>query len=112
MRVGLMPKRSHPADLVGVARTFEAALRAPYIPERVYPGPVQLVLATDSRKDAADAEQDFENRLSGWKRWLSNVTILRSTGNHMTLLRQPHSSALADWVLAVLSAASDNGRAR
>jgi amino acid adenylation domain-containing protein len=102
MRVGLMPQRSHPADLIGVARTFETALRARYIPASVYHGPVQLVLAKDPRKDAADAEQYFESRLSGWKRWLSNITVFRSEGNHMTLLRPPHSSALADWVLSIV----------
>jgi hypothetical protein len=102
-QVGLTPGRTRAADLIGTARTFEAALRTGYRPENVYPYPVWLALANDPKKDQRANEENFESRAAGWRRWAPELIVWRSRGSHMTMLGKPDVVALADWLITMLS---------
>jgi arthrofactin-type cyclic lipopeptide synthetase C len=102
VRVGLMPQGSRSADLMGTVRTFETALRTRYRPQNIYMDPVRLVLVDDPGKDKEANERSLESIEAGWKRWAPNLTVWRSPGNHMTMLRQPHIAVLSDWLLSTL----------
>jgi arthrofactin-type cyclic lipopeptide synthetase C len=39
----------------------------------------------------------------GCRRWAPNLTVWRSPGNHMTLLRQPNVTALSNWLSSIFS---------
>jgi thioesterase domain-containing protein len=90
VREGLMPKRSEPTVLRGPMRTFSAALRARYQPDKHYPGPVQLLLADDDRLDQHTNQRNHEHAVEGWKQWAPNIVYTHAPGNHMTMLKQPH----------------------
>jgi thioesterase domain-containing protein len=109
VHAGLLPPAARPSDLIGIVRTFEAALRARYSPSSVYLEPVRLVLALDPKKDPAANEKSFEETVSGWSRWAPNLTVWHSPGNHMTLLRRPHVEALSEWLsTCLLSSGADH----
>jgi arthrofactin-type cyclic lipopeptide synthetase C len=91
-KVGLMPPRSRSTDLLGMVRTFERGLRTSYHPTGSYPDPVVLVMAEDAKYD----EAAFEEAMSRWARWAPKLTVWRSPGNHMTMLRKPNVIALAE----------------
>ena len=93
-----------------MVRTFETALRTRYRPQNVYPDPVRLVLAHDPKKDQLANEKSFEITIAGWRRWAPNLTVWHSPGNHMTLLHQPHVTALSDWLSSILSQPNLNRR--
>jgi thioesterase domain-containing protein/aryl carrier-like protein len=102
---GLMPRQSRSSDLIGMTRTFETALRTHYYPENVYPDTVWLALAHDPKKDLQANEKSFESVVTGWRRWAPDLAIWRSSGNHMTMLRQPHVTELSNWLLSKMSPA-------
>jgi len=91
VRVGLMPPRSRSSDLQGMVKTFERGLRTGYCPASAYPEPVLLVLA-EQQSDEATVETAF----SAWKPWASDLSVWRSPGNHMTMLRRPNAAILAE----------------
>jgi thioesterase domain-containing protein len=101
-QVGLTSRQSRAADLIGMVRAFETALRTGYRPNSVYTCPVYLALAHDPKKDQQANEIGFEKRVAGWRRWAPSLAVWRSPGNHMTMLRRPHVSALSDWLLSIL----------
>ena len=102
VRSGLIPRETQAVDLVGIVRTFETALRTRYCPEKIYPYPVLLALANDTKKDQRANQESFENRVASWSSWSTNLKVWRSPGTHMTMLRKPHIVALADWLSSML----------
>ena len=92
---GSLSRRSTPEDLRGRLDTFAAALRASYRPDCVYSQPVTLVLVDDPALDPlenAEHKREIERR---WRRWAPRLDCVAACGNHMTVLREPHASALA-----------------
>ena len=97
IRVGLMPRRSTPDALRGPIRTFGAALRASYRPQRPFPDPVRLALARDPRLDDQADQRERQATLEGWRLWSPNITCWDGPGNHFSILDPPHVKTLADW---------------
>lgn len=97
IRVGLMPKRSQPDELLGMVRTFATALRTTYKPKQIYPSTVHLVLTQDPRLDKLSNQQDHQTIRSGWKQWVSSLTVWQGPGNHFSILKLPHVKALVQW---------------
>ncbi len=97
IRVGLMPRRSSPAALQGLTRTFGTALRTTYRPERPRRGRVGLVLARDPQLDDAGNARLHAGMLAGWRRWAPDLTCWTTPADHFSVLRPPHVGSLADW---------------
>jgi arthrofactin-type cyclic lipopeptide synthetase C len=103
---GVMPGGMQGSFLVGTVRTFEAALRTSYRPEKkVYRYPVWLALAQDPKKDRQTNDKNFESRSAGWRRCAPELKVCRSPGSKMTMLVQPNVTILTDWMLSLLATA-------
>ncbi|TDD14060.1 alpha/beta fold hydrolase, partial [Nonomuraea diastatica] len=87
---GLAPARSKPGFLRGPFTAFAAALRTSFHPEWTFTGTAHLLLAPDADRDETDAEI-----ADGWRRRMSRLEVLHTTGTHMTMLRAPHVGTLA-----------------
>ncbi len=99
----LLPQRSTREALRGPLRTFEAALRARYVPRHVFDGPVTLVLVPEAGETLTMTEKRFAIVADGWRRIAPHLQVKRGTGNHLTLLRRPNIDAVARWVLGALT---------
>jgi thioesterase domain-containing protein len=103
VRVGMLPMRTKPGMLVGVLRTFGAALRTTYRPSSSYPGPLRLVTVRDTRKEASADERRRETQVKEWQRWAPQLSCWYGPGNHMTVLDDPHVAMVADWWRSISS---------
>lgn len=95
---GLLPRSSQPEILRGLLRTFNMSLRTKYTPDKVYPGPVRLVLVENHKLDRNGNKQLRDQLIEKWKRWAPNVTSVQVPGNHITVLKPPHVRALANLI--------------
>jgi len=95
VKEGVLPRRSGPDLLRGPLRAIAAALRTIYIPEKVYVGPVKLVMADDPELSDDANKQRQATVVANWKKWIPNVTVVLAPGNHMTMLTDPHANELA-----------------
>jgi thioesterase domain-containing protein len=102
--VGLMPARSSAEMLRGTVRSFGTALRTQYSPQGTYSGVTRLVLARSVGELVDGREQHLQKNIAGWCRWAPNLTYRQETGNHVTLLKQPHIASVANWMLDGISA--------
>jgi amino acid adenylation domain-containing protein len=100
LRVGLMQRGTPVEALRGVVSTFGAALRTSYRPQRLYLGPIRLVLVSDALLDEHADLRQRQNVLQGWRQWAPDVTSMQAPGNHMTVLKSPQAQVLASWWLA------------
>jgi thioesterase domain-containing protein len=98
IKVRLMPARSRADVLLGPVRAFETGLRTHYQPRGVYPEPLRLVLVSDSSLDYQANQGKFLASVNGWRRFAPNLVAWHGPGNHMTVLKPPHVSVLADWL--------------
>jgi thioesterase domain-containing protein/aryl carrier-like protein len=98
MAAGIMPHQSTPDALNGMVRTFAANLQTSYLPSATFPGAVRLVLVPDSKEDEATFQMHYEQTTIGWRRWAPGLVAWRGRGNHMTILKSPLVTALADWL--------------
>jgi thioesterase domain-containing protein len=105
VRSGMLPPQSSPGVLRGRLRTFAAALRTSYCPQRPYEGAVTLVLVDDPDLDADGNRQRAREAVDGWRRWAPGLRCIKAPGNHITMLSQPHGEFLADVVRPGLSQA-------
>jgi len=97
VRHGLLPARSRPDALYGPLETFAAARRAVYTPAEAYAGTVSVVLVRDPRLNDQANQAQHEIFADGWRRWAPALEIWRGPGDHFSILRPPHVTALADW---------------
>jgi len=100
VQVGLLRPSSAPHTLGGSVRTFAAALRVSYTPLERFSGALTLVLAPGSGEDEAAITSRFDQQVAGWRGWASDVRLKPTTGNHVTLLKEPHVSSWVDCVRA------------
>ncbi len=98
VRVQLMPPRSRPDTLRGPVRLFEMGLRMSYQPQSTFFGKTRLVLVSDTELDNAANETKFMNSIEGWRRFAPNLIPWRGPGNHITILKTPYVSDLANWL--------------
>jgi thioesterase domain-containing protein len=96
VKAGVMPSRSRPEALRSSLRTFAAALRTRYKPQKVYHGPVHLLLADDVRLTREVNQQNHHVTAERWRQWAPNLNWACVSGNHVTVLRRPHVYALAN----------------
>jgi thioesterase domain-containing protein len=92
---GLVPPRSDPGVLRGPLRIFAISLRTHYRPEKVYPGPVQLILVDNPKLDQDANRRSQKCIVDGWKQWAPNLICTYAPGNHMTVLKPPHVQTIA-----------------
>jgi thioesterase domain-containing protein len=92
---GLMPSVSHSVALRGPIRTFAASIRAGYVPETAYAGPVTLVLVDDPKLDAAANQLAHQRLTAAWTRCAPRLTTAHVPGNHVSVLKHPHVRHLA-----------------
>ncbi len=93
--IGLMPRKSKPAALTGTFKTFAACLKTPYIPNATYLGPLNLVLASVQNLPVRRQELAMVQRAQEWRKVAPGLTCYRATGNHMTILKEPHVKKIA-----------------
>jgi len=98
---GLMPKSSKAETLCGTIRTFGAALRTSYRPQRIYPDPLFLVRVNDKALDQQANRYLHHEIVSGWNTWAPNLTHWLCPGNHITVLNPPYVKILADRLRSV-----------
>jgi thioesterase domain-containing protein len=92
---GLVPPRTDPGILQGPLRTFAMSLRTHYRPDKVYPGPVQLILVDNPKLDQDANRRSQECIVDGWKQWAPNLVCTCAPGNHMSVLKPPHVQTVA-----------------
>jgi thioesterase domain-containing protein len=99
--LGAGPAAAQCAQLTRLLAVFEANLNTGYVPDRPLDVPTRLLRAADVRPDDQGRATD---RVQGWRLYapLASDTVL--TGNHMTMLQAPQVQALAQALLAPLSA--------
>jgi thioesterase domain-containing protein len=97
VRVELMPPKSGAQVLQGPVRTFMAALRASYLPNRTWDGVLRIALVDDVRLRADANRRAQEVTFAAWQRWAPKAQRWHGPGNHMTILERPHVGALAAW---------------
>ncbi len=100
VRARLMPPRSQADLLLGPVRAFETALRTPYHPQTIYSGPMRLVIVSDAGLDNHANQQKFLESVNGWRHFAPNLVPWQGPGNHMTVLKPPYVTTLADWLRA------------
>jgi thioesterase domain-containing protein len=96
VKSGMLPPQSSASVLQGRLRTFAASLRTHYCPGRRYGGPVTLVVADDPNLDADGNRQRQDEAVDGWRRWAPNLRHIKTPGNHITMLSQPHVQFLTE----------------
>lgn len=94
--VGLLPRQSDPASLLGALRMFAACLRTRYEPAGTYDGVLRVIHLQDPGLDAAGNDQEALEMQSGWMRHAPRVQLLRAQGNHMTGIRGTYARELAE----------------
>jgi thioesterase domain-containing protein len=94
VREGIISSALEPDMLRGPLRVFAASLRTQYQPAKPYPGPVQLVVADNAKLDGNANRLEHELNAKGWKHWAPNLVCLHASGNHMTMLKEPHVRSL------------------
>ncbi len=98
VRIGLLPKRSDAHSLGGLVRSFGTALRTSYRPRRSFAAArTGLVLAADPGEDASTNHRQHRLALEGWRHWAPGLSVWMAPGDHFSILKQPHVSALAQW---------------
>jgi thioesterase domain-containing protein len=107
VRTGLVPQQTTPDALVGTIRTFAAALRINYRPEKTYALPTNLVLLADASAEGHEQEHRFVQTATDWRRWVPELDVWRGAGNHMTVLKSANASILARWLQSKLNATSN-----
>ena len=91
IKAGQMPAQSHPDALSGSFKTFAAAIRADYVVSSRYAGKIYLITAeASSERSVAHKEC-----VTGWQRVVEEVDAWQGSGNHFSILRQPHVHTLA-----------------
>ena len=92
---GIMPERTPLDALRRLLKVLAANLRSGYCPAQWPQAPLSLVVAADA--DAETAQR--------WQQCHPRITLTRSQGNHVQMLKSPHVAALCD----LLTAASLQG---
>jgi thioesterase domain-containing protein len=95
VRAGIMPRQSAAGALLGPFRTFAAAVRSSYAPASASPDPVRLVLARDPYLDEETNQRRFAEAAEGWRRRAPDLRVTVASGNHVTVLKQPHVASIA-----------------
>jgi len=98
VKEGLMPQRTDPNELRGLLRGFGASLRARYVPDNPYRGPLKLVLVDDPRLDQASNQQNHQKAIEDWKYFAPTLVSMRGPGNHLTMLKRPHAQTVANLI--------------
>lgn len=93
-----MPSNSRPDSLRGPFYTFAAAMRCPFAPTHTLTGRVHLVLAHDDKLDALSNKMAHEKTVAGWRQFSPDLQVFHSSGNHMTMLKEPYILATGDWL--------------
>jgi thioesterase domain-containing protein len=96
-KAGLVPTRSSSDMLRGPLCAFAAALRCRYVPDGGYEGPLRLLVVADSRLDTYANKQRRQSAIDGWRSLAPNLDACVGPGNHITILKPPHSRWLANW---------------
>jgi len=102
MEEELMPHHSESDVLQAILRTFSAALRTHYEPNRIYSGPLHLLLADNDKMDQDANQRQHELIAAGWRRWAPNLVWTRVPGNHVTMLKPPNVFDLAQRLSAIV----------
>jgi len=98
VKEGLMPPRSDPDQLRGPLRVFGASIRARYVVDKPYLGPLKLVLVDDPRMDHASNRQHQQRVIEDWRRCAPNLVSVHGPGNHLTMLKTPDAQTLAQLI--------------
>jgi len=96
---GLLPAKAPINALEGIVRVFEVNANTRYQPGGRFPGVLHAVAIPDSK---TDIEQGRELLRARWHEFALEPRISYATGNHMTMLREPHAHSIAAMVSAWL----------
>lgn len=95
VRVRMLSIRTRPNMLRGIVRTFSAAMRTVYRPNRGFSGRATLVLAANDRVGWQQDRSERGEMTVGWRYWLPQLNCRQASGNHVTMLKAPHVRELA-----------------
>jgi thioesterase domain-containing protein len=90
----LIPKSARLAYVRSLVQVFWANLNTLYLPESAFTGRVLLFQTQD-----VDPEDDEpispEEAATRWRNYAPNLEVIQASGNHMTMLREPHIDVVA-----------------
>jgi len=107
VRVGALPRASSSNMLWGPLRTFAAALRTNYLPRRSYPNAVHLVLASDTKLNAEENDQEQVETAERWTQWIPNKRTWVTEADHFSMLKLPEVQELGEWWRDNVAAVAD-----
>jgi arthrofactin-type cyclic lipopeptide synthetase C len=95
LRERLLPRGTPSELLMGSLNTLAAAKRATYHPQRPYPQDVQLITTRDPRLSPIEDENERNRIVGEWRNCIQTLDVWLVPGNHFSVLRAPHVSAVA-----------------
>jgi thioesterase domain-containing protein len=90
----LIPKSTQLAYVRSLVQVFWANLNTLYLPESAFNGPV-LLFQTQDIDPEDDEPISPEEAATRWRDYAPNIEVIQASGNHMTMLREPHIEAVA-----------------
>ena len=96
---GLLPAQAPIKVLEGIVRVFEVNANTRYQPGGRFHGVLHAVVIPDSKTDIEHGRELLRAR---WHKFAVEPRIWYATGNHMTMLRDPHARSIAAIVGACL----------
>lgn len=91
VKAGVLPKSAPSGLLRGPVAVYERNVRTTYHPGKIFDGTLWLV-------NAAEADDDVETRVYGWRRHATVVRFTTIPGNHMTMLLGKKGAHLGEWI--------------
>ena len=89
----LLPKRMSLQTFEGIVGVFKVDMASTFAPEGAYAGSCRMFAPSSSVSEAEN--QQTEMRLVSWRHYLPDLLVQRVSGNHVTMLRNPHVEAIA-----------------
>ncbi|WP_428253041.1 alpha/beta fold hydrolase, partial [Gynuella sp.] len=86
----ILPAKSQVTDLLSVYRTFAANIRTDYCPSTEASSPVNIIISQDTHI----------NEALQWTALAPKTTIIRSSGNHISMLRKENISWISNLFLS------------
>ncbi|MDR0218662.1 MAG: alpha/beta fold hydrolase [Enterobacteriaceae bacterium] len=89
INAGVFPANTEVSLLQGIVQVMQANLNTNYAPHIHFDGPVYLVSAKEDDRD------DIATHENGWRNHVTQLNTVSISGNHMTMLSNPHVRQLA-----------------
>jgi arthrofactin-type cyclic lipopeptide synthetase C len=96
----MLGSHSRSDALRGPLRTFAAARRTCYTPDRPYRGRTTFVTVDNPTLDGPANRSHHDDLARAWKGLAPELVVVHAPGNHVTVLKPPHVAFLSTLIEA------------